>query len=82
MVPAPPDICALRFITTIPWCSKVSGHVVMPSASPARQWQESWVNARDCHPAGEGSVFHTEENLAKIIALFATFWRTDGPDLS
>lgn len=53
---APPDICAWRSITTIPWCSKVRGWVVLPTAFPVRAWQESWGNSREgLIPSGEAS---------------------------
>lgn len=50
-VRAPPDICALRFTITTPWCSKVSGDVARPPHL-ASETQESWGGDGDCHSAG------------------------------
>lgn len=56
MAQAPPDICVWRSITTIPWCSKVRGWVLLPTALPAKPWQESWGNSREAlTPSGEAS---------------------------
>lgn len=51
MAQAPPDICVWRSITTIPWCSKVRGWVLLPTALPAKPRQG---NAREAlTPSGE-----------------------------